>query len=83
MVDKMMAGCDYENQKNAANQFLKETIYNFKNKTIAWLIFKERMKRVIALYNQVPCRFTSGPKSGQIDPLKVSSIEKNKAYAYH
>ena len=78
-----MADSNYEREKNAANQLLKETISNFKNKTIAQLIFTERMNKVIDMYNRVPCRFLSGPKMGQVNPLKVSSIQKNKAFTYH
>ena len=37
---------------------------------------------MILLYDSAPTTITSGPKAGESDPKKVSSIEKNKAYTY-
>ena len=84
MVDTVMSNSEsiFEDRKNAATELLKATLFHFKNRTIARLIFTERLKKVISMYSNVPCGFTSGPKAGQYDPHKVSSIEKNKAYVY-
>ena len=34
------------------------------------------------MYDSVPMAYVDGPKKGEQDPKKVSSIEKNKAYTY-
>jgi len=40
------------------------------------------MNKVIIMYDSVPMAYVDGPKKGEQDPKKVSSIEKNKAYTY-
>ena len=72
----------FEKGKNEANAMLKETMDKFDNRSIARLIFTERMNKVILMYDGVHTRFSEGPKAGQEDPKKVSSIEKNKAFTY-
>ena len=45
---------DFNFYKNEANALLKETVTKFENREIARLIFTERMKKVISLYDMAP-----------------------------
>lgn len=68
--------------KNEGNALLQDTMEKYEKHAIARLIFTERMNKVILTYDQAPVHFTEGEKIGEVDPVKVSSIEKNKAFAY-
>lgn len=61
---------------------LQDTMEKFEKQAIARLIFTERMNKVILMYDKAPVYYGEGERMGQEDPAKVSSIEKNKAFAY-